>query len=111
MAKVEVRGVRPKYGMPTPPLFEALEAVHDRASFLDFVQLLVDEREQASRLEARSPEDYRWEGALGWQNTTIEGYLSGALQCTLDNEGRNDFLAEPSWRSLAEFLYCGKIYE
>ena len=97
--------------MTTDPLFEALEAVHNRASFLAFVQLLVDEREQASQLEARRPEDYQWSGALGWQNSSIEGYLGGALQCVLDNEGSNDVLAEPGWRSFAEFLYCGKIYE
>lgn len=92
-------------------LFDALEAVHDRASFLHFVQVLIDERTYATRLEKEQPTQYQWSGALNWQHSSIEGYLEGALHCVQDNEGRNDFLAEPSWRAFAEFLYAGKIYE
>lgn len=97
--------------MDTNALFDALEAVHDRSTFLKFVQVLIDERALADQLEANNPEAYRLSCALGWQHRSIEGYLEGALRCVQDNEGRNDFLTAPSWRAFAEFLYCGKIYE
>ena len=97
--------------MDSNALFHALEAVQDRAIFLHFVQVLMDERARATRLEAEQPEMYRWSGALGWQHDRIEDYLEGALRCTQDSENRNDFLSEPTWRGFAEFLYCGKIYE
>lgn len=97
--------------MPTDALFDALEAVRDRASFLRFVQVLIDDRTQAARLEREQPATYAWSGALDWQHRSIEGYLEGALRGVRDNDGRNDFLAEPGWRAFAEFLYVGKIYE
>ena len=97
--------------MDSDALSDALEAVHDRITFLHFVQLLIDDRTCATRLEAEKPETYQWSGALGWQHDRIEEYLEGALHCLQDNEGRNDFLTEPTWRGFAEFLYCGKIYE
>lgn len=92
-------------------LHDALEAVNDRVTFLAFVQALIDERRQANQIEADDPQSFRWAGALDWQHSTIDAYLDGALRCLQDNEGRIDFLAEPSWRGFAEFLYCGKIHE
>ncbi|GHF64716.1 hypothetical protein HNQ07_004691 [Deinococcus metalli] len=87
--------------MSSDALIDALEAVCDRATFLHLVQALIDERTHATRLEEEQPEKYRWSGALEWQHSSIEGYLEGALRCVHDSEGRDDFMAEPSWRAFA----------
>jgi len=50
-------------------------------------------------------------GANDWQNSTIECYLEGALACVEDNLPERELMSDPSWRSLANFLYTGKIYE
>jgi hypothetical protein len=93
-------------------VFEALEKVKDRESFVTFVWALVDEREQAEALERENPEYYKWGAPLGWQNSSIAGYLSAALNCVEDSESLGRHISEePSWRAFAEFLYMGKIYE
>jgi hypothetical protein len=93
-------------------VFEALEKVKDRESFVSFVQALVKEREQAEALEKENPEYYRWGAPLGWQNSSISDYLSAALACVEDSETLGEHISqEPSWRAFAEFLYMGKIYE
>ena len=48
----------------------------------------------------------------GWENSTIEAYLSAAVAWAADSMELPTGLApEPSWRAFATFLYLGKIYE
>ena len=89
---------------------DLLERVVDKQTFIEFVQALAEEREQAQEIEDRHPNAYITNGALGWQNGDIPSLLSAALEC---------FVAQPvtyseqnpSWKMFAEFLYFGKIYE
>ncbi|MBA2621161.1 MAG: hypothetical protein H0U87_08170 [Acidobacteria bacterium] len=67
-----------------------LQDVNDRETFIRFVQELAKDK--------RCAED--------WQNETIEDYLESSAAWLADSK-RNDF----SWKLMAEFLYCGKIYE
>jgi hypothetical protein len=83
------------------------DTVSDRESFINFVQALVDDRKQAETLERDQPESYRWDGANGWQNSTISTFLEGALS----GSDARKVAAEPSWRDFALFLFLGKIYE
>ena len=92
-------------------LFEYLEGVHDRETFIAFVWALVRDREETTERENQAPEEQRGYGSFGWQNDTIDSYLAAALACLDANEARDDFLREPSWKGFAVFLYCGKIYE
>jgi hypothetical protein len=76
-----------------PHLVQLLERTEDLESFLRFVSAL--ERDVVT---------HRGE----WQNWTIDGYLEAAVAWARDSRQ----LPEPaSWRSFAEFLYAGKIYE
>jgi hypothetical protein len=93
-------------------VIEALDKVKDRESFVAFVWALIEEREQAEKLEREKPGYFSYGGALGWQNSTISSYLSAALSCVEDSESLGENISEePSWRAFAEFLYSGKIYE
>ena len=92
-------------------IFDALEEVHDRASFVRWVEALIEDRKIAARLENERPQYYSLSGANDWQNGTIEDYLEAALSCVEDNLPQRELMSEPSWRSLANFLYAGKIYE
>ncbi|MDJ0709197.1 MAG: hypothetical protein QNJ14_02350 [Woeseiaceae bacterium] len=49
-------------------------------------------------------------GCNGWENGTIESYLEAAIAWSETKVGA-ELADEPSWRSFAEFLYAGKIYE
>ena len=91
--------------MATPNLDP--DAVHDRDSFILFVEALIKDREHAEALERESPELHRWDGANGWQNSTISAFLGGALA----GSDAWKVPAEPSWHDLALFLFLGKIYE
>ena len=93
------------------------DTVHDRESFLAFVRALVADREAAVEAEERKPTDLRILGLVpdagGWYNFTIESYLNASLSWAEDTGmGVNQGLPpEPSWRTFAVFLLCGKIYE
>lgn len=87
-------------------LSEFLKNVDDRESFVLFVKALIKDRENARMIEDDTPEEYKFGYALNWQNASVENFLDGAVSW-LEDSDRNDI----SWKLMAEFLYCGKIYE
>ena len=89
------------------------DAVHDRESFLDFVDALARHRRASAEAEQASPSSPYGPQVGGWENVTIEDFLDAALSWAegsirIENP---DFPPKPSWRAFASFLYCGKIYE
>jgi hypothetical protein len=86
---------------------QLLGQVKDRDSFLAFAKALAEERKLAERMEIEAPEKYKFSGPLGWENGSISSFLTAALASVEDGS----YFEEASWRSFAEFLYCGKIYE
>ncbi len=99
--------------MEDPGLYDVLEQVRDRDSFLIFVRALIADRENELSKERVTPSSPWGPGANGWENGSIEGFLSAALAWAEARvvQTRGDFPEEPSWRAFAEFLHCGKIYE
>jgi hypothetical protein len=89
---------------------DLLEQVMDKQTFIQFVQALADERARAQAIEQANPNIYRVDGALGWKNSDIPGFLDAALECSIA-QPLTDSEPEPSWKMFAEFLYFGKIYE
>jgi hypothetical protein len=85
------------------------DSVHDESTFVAFVRALLEDRRLANAVE-----DGPYGAPRGWQNGTVEDFLSGALTWAEDsNFGRTQGLTDEAnpWRRLAVFLYCGKIYE
>ncbi len=92
-------------------VFDYLENVTDKASFITFVKALAEERRQAEKMERENPVYYQLGGALDWQNGDISAFLWAGLECFEDRPSKEVVPEEPSWRGFAEFLYFGKIYE
>jgi len=93
-------------------LYELVETVVDRESFLSFARALVLDLEDEARKEQESPSSPYGPGANGWENGSIEAYLDAAIRWTEAWKGKEHELPlEPSWRSFAEFLFAGKYYE
>lgn len=93
-------------------LHECLDRVVDRATFLAFVQVLVEDREDEVAKERERPSSPYGHGANGWQNGTIEAFLDAALRWAESSLDREEGLPlQPSWKAFADFLYCGKLYE
>jgi hypothetical protein len=93
-----------------------LEAVHDRASFLEFVSALALDRREELEIERATPSALYSRGARGWENSSIEGFLEAAVSWAKDVHQLQDeraawFPEAPSWGVFARFLYLGKIYE
>src|SRR5438445_477541 len=63
--------------MSNKDLFPFLEAVRDRATFLAFAQALADEKRAES--EAGGQTDPCGRGSHGWENHSIEDFLSAAI--------------------------------
>jgi hypothetical protein len=89
-------------------LHDYLDRVQDQATFLDFVEALVQDREEEVARERETPSSPYGPGAKGWENGTIEGFLFAALRWAEDS---GELPEEPSWKAFADFLYGGKIYE
>ena len=94
-------------------LHKFLETVNDRDSFLAFVKALKEDREDAVRKDKKPTSKAFSYCSNGWQNDTIEEFLEGAHAWAVDSDfGKSHDLCETNmWRMMAEFLYCGKIYE
>lgn len=87
-------------------LVEYLNQVESCKLFILFVKELIKDREIARKKEVTNQEINKYANASEWQNQTIEDFLDGAVSWLEDSE-KNDI----SWKLMAEFLYCGKIYE
>lgn len=94
-------------------LQDALDAVHDERSFLEFARLLANDRADADAGEKADPLRYAYDGANGWQSGSISAFLSSAIAwAESTNVGLTQGLsADNPWKRFAVFLYCGKIYE
>ena len=86
------------------------DSVHDRDSFMQFVEWLCADREASEDLESSDPERFRWGGANNWQNSSISTFLEAAA-AGADSQKDWGNGTSPSWKDLAVFLYLGKIYE
>ncbi|MBO3273704.1 DUF7660 family protein [Pseudomonas schmalbachii] len=78
-------------------LHEQLDEVNDSATFLRFARALAADKATGN----------------GWENTTIEAFLDGAISWAEDSDfGLSQGLTPSNpWQQFAVFLYCGKIYE
>ncbi|MFO0694483.1 MAG: hypothetical protein U0230_13065 [Polyangiales bacterium] len=89
---------------------ELLERVVDRESFVLFLRALAEEGASAEEEERAEPERYRVDGARGWKNGDLSGFLFGCL-AHFDPKPLHQPGEEASWRALAEVLYAGKVVE
>ena len=64
-------------------------------------------------MEKESPSSPYGAGHRGWENGTIEGFLSAAIRWAEDTDFGQRQGVEPDevWHQFALFLYLGKIYE
>ena len=96
-------------------LSDALEAVHEEESFLQFLLALRDDREASVAEEKVNPSSPYGPDARGWNSTTIELFLDTAVRWARASKNglpRADY-APPSnpWRRCADILYVAKSYE
>lgn len=94
-------------------LSEALNAVHDEESFLQFLLALRDHREASIEQEEIAPSSPYGPNALGWENTTIERFFDAAVRWARDSTNHNPFYKRPDnpWRRCADILHAAISYE
>lgn len=94
-------------------LFLLAERVHDEETFVEFLRELMKDREEEIALETESPSSPYEAGALGWQNTTIEGFLESAVAWSEDSSRPNERYKKPDnpWARAAQIIHAGKTYE
>jgi hypothetical protein len=95
-------------------LTERLENVKDSDSFLLFVSALIEDRKKNEEeisgkksLNIHSPVSNNNE----WQNNSIGDYLEAASEWAKAFMRQGNLPEHPTWKTFAEFLYAGKIYE
>ena len=94
-------------------LSDALKAVHDEESFLQFLLALRDDREASIEQEKATPSSPYGPDARGWENTTIERFFDTAVRWARDSVNGNPFYKRPGnpWRRCADILFAAKGYE
>jgi hypothetical protein len=94
-------------------LSDALEAVQDEESFLEFLLALRDHREASIAEEKIAPSSPYGTEALGWENTTIERFFDTAVRWARDSVNGNPFYKRPEnpWRRCADILSAAIGYE
>ncbi|WP_282609320.1 hypothetical protein [Pelagibius sp. Alg239-R121] len=91
---------------------QQVKLVRDETSFIEFLDVLAQDKEAEDALETTTPSSPYGPGQLGWENGCIASYLSAATafgQTYLSNGGIAPG-ANP-WRVCAEILLGGKYYE
>lgn len=93
-------------------LCEQAEAVENEKDFLQFVRALAADRRVADQPLATTPTQPDWQ-SVGWQNDNIADFLESAIGWAEDSDfgALQDLRDANSWKKVAIFLYCGKIYE
>lgn len=91
-------------------VFELLERVHDRESFLAFAYAFAEDRRRVEAIEAAHPGGYKWGGAEGWINNCISLFIEGGLS-HFEPGPDGTVIENPTWRDLAKFLWCGQFME
>ncbi|MDB5295620.1 MAG: hypothetical protein JWO31_1603 [Phycisphaerales bacterium] len=94
-------------------LSNAVEAVHDEESFLQFLLALRDDREASITQEKMTPSSPYGPAARGWENATIERFLDTAVRWARDSVNGNPFYERPDnpWRRCADILFAAIGYE
>ncbi len=90
-------------------VLKLLDHVHDRDSFVEFAEALAAERRRVEEIESANPEAYKYGGAEGWTNNCISLFIEGGLSHFYPANG--EVIENPTWKDLAEFLYCGSFME
>lgn len=100
-------------GGSTIDLRKAVEKVEDEASLLHFLQLLAEDRAVDVDKDANQPANRWGPDAGGWENGTIEGFLSAAAAWGTASVDGLTFYEVPQnpWRRCADILLMGKHYE
>ena len=97
-------------------LNDLLERVNSKETFLRFAQALADDFRDEQEKEAIHPTPYLGvvQGANGWYNHSVDGFLRAMCAWARATSSITDepmVPEQPSWRSFAEILYEGKHYE
>jgi hypothetical protein len=89
------------------------DAVHDEATFVEFLVALAADREDEVQKEKMKPSSPYGPGANGWENGTIEAFLGAASAWAEASKAGLKYYVKPSnpWKRCADILYTGKIYE
>lgn len=95
------------------PLHEHLDAVHDEATFVEFVAALAADRRDEVEKEKVTPSSPYGPGANGWECSTIEDYLETVAHW--GNISKNGLpmyqVPDNPWKRIADMLCAAKIYE
>ena len=90
-------------------LDQALAAVHDRDSFIVFLELWAEDRARSALMDRETQPPPYASGALGWENGSIETFFDAAAACARATWPEN--IKDNPWREAAEIIYGGKVYE
>ena len=94
-------------------LYKLADQVTDEKSFLDFISFLAADRADEVAIEKINPSAPYGPGANGWENGTVESFLTAAVAWAESSINGLEFYKKPDnpWKRCAQILLAGKFYE
>lgn len=94
-------------------LYQLADNVETEQDFLNFVEALMQDREEEKRKEKIKPSSQWDSGANGWENGNIVSFLDAALAWGQASINGLEFYEKPTnpWKRAAHILHAGKFYE
>lgn len=94
-------------------LRQALEAVNDESSFIEFIAAVAADWETEQEIESANPSSRYSSGALGWENGSIGTFLDASCRWACASAQGLKFYEVPEnpWRRAADIIFAGKGYE
>jgi len=90
-------------------LHELAERVDSKETFLEFVAALRADWDASRAEETEHPSSPYSPAVRGWENSDLGHFLEAMERWTEDMGER--VARQPSWRTFADMLMAGKIYE
>ena len=103
-------------GPPTSDrVLEALDAVVNEATFVEFLRVLTEDWERGEELEQQKFSSPYGPNATGWESATIGQFLEAAAAWAESSRDDLDVVGYPPpanpWRRCADIIFAGKVYE
>ncbi len=94
-------------------LYQLADNVETEQDFLNFVEALMEDRNDEEKKEKVNPSSPYSPGVNGWENGDIVSYLDAALAWGQASVSGLEFYEKPTnpWKRAAHILHAGKFYE
>ena len=94
-------------------LYTLADEVETEEDFLNFIDMLLADKEEEEKIEKETPSSPWGPGVNGWENGDIVSFLGAVVSWGETSINGLELYQKPSnpWKRAAQILHAGKFYE